>query len=272
VEDSDGLFLLGEILSDTNFGVSRGRIDMRRTIQALDTHVTLSHHTYPDIPLDALVAALERIARPLASARRVEPRSPPRAMPHDDAPIVPLDVAAAINDLMEAHGRYPVAADIGDCLFTAMDLVHTDHVAPGYYATMGFAVPAAIGVQVATGRRALAIVGDGAFQMTGMELGHCRRYGLDPIVVVMNNASWGMLSAFRPEARYTDIGEWDFAALADALGGRGHRVATRAQLAQALEAAARSRGVFQLIDIRIARDALSPTMRRFAAAMGGKKS
>jgi indolepyruvate decarboxylase len=164
-----------------------------------------------------------------------------------------------------------VAADIGDCLFTAMDLEHTDHVAPGYYATMGFAVPAAIGVQVATGRRPLALVGDGAFQMTGMELGHCRRYGLDPIVVVMNNASWGMLSAFRPAARYTDIGEWDFAALANALGGRGHRVATRAQLAQALEEAAKSRGVFQLIDVRIARDALSPTMRRFAAAMGGRE-
>ena len=271
VEESDGLFLLGEILSDTNFGVSRGRIDMRHTIQALDTHVTVSHHTYPDIPLDALVAALERIARPLASAKRVESRSPPRAMPHDEAPIVPLDVAAAINDLMETHGRFPVAADIGDCLFTAMDLVHTDHVAPGYYATMGFAVPAAIGIQVATGRRPLAIVGDGAFQMTGMELGHCRRYGLDPIVVVMNNASWGMLSAFRPDARYTDIGEWDFAALANALGGHGHRVTTRAQLAHALDEAAKNRGVFQLIDVRIARDALSPKMRRFAAAMSGKR-
>ncbi len=271
VEDSDGLFLLGEILSDTNFGVSRRRIDMRHTIQALDTHVTLSHHTYPDIPLDALVSALERIARPLAAAERVEPRAAPRAMPRDETPIVPLDVAAAINDLMAVHGRFPVAADIGDCLFTAMDLVNTDHVAPGYYATMGFAVPAAIGVQVATGRRPLALVGDGAFQMTGMELGHCRRYGLDPIVVVMNNASWGMLSAFRPDARYTDIGEWDFASLANALGGRGHRVTTRSQLAQALEEAANSRGIFQLIDVRIARDALSPTMRRFAAAMGGRE-
>jgi indolepyruvate decarboxylase len=268
VEDSDGLFLLGEILSDTNFGVSRRRIDMRRTIQALDAQVTLSHHVYPDIPLAALVGALERTARPLAAAKRVEPRAPPRAMPHDDAPIVPLDVAAAINDLMAVHGRFPVAADIGDCLFTAMDLEHTDHVAPGYYATMGFAVPAAIGIQVATGRRPLALVGDGAFEMTGMELGHCRRYGLDPIVVVMNNATWGMLSAFRPKAGYTDIGEWDFAALANALGGRGQCVTTRAQLALALEVAANSRGVFQLIDVRIARDALSPTMRRFAAAMG----
>ncbi len=34
-----------------------------------------------------------------------------------------------------------------------MDLVQTDHVAPGYYATMGFGVPAGLGVQAASGRR-----------------------------------------------------------------------------------------------------------------------
>jgi indolepyruvate decarboxylase len=267
VEDSDGLFLLGEILSDTNFGVSRRRIDLRRTIQAMDTRVTISYHTYPDIPLDALVAALERIARPLSSAQRLAPHPAPCAMPRDGARVVPLDVATAINDLMAVHGRFPVAADIGDSLFVAMDLVHTDHVAPGYYATMGFAVPAAMGIQVATGRRPLAIVGDGAFQMTGWELGHCRRHGLDPIVVVLNNASWGMLSAFRPQARYADIGEWDFTALANALGGRGHRVETRAQLAAALDEAARERGTFQLLDVRIAPGELSPTLRRFTAAI-----
>jgi indolepyruvate decarboxylase len=272
VEDSDGLFLLGEILSDTNFGVSRGRIDLRRTIQALDNHVTISYHTYPDVSLGALVGALERLAHPLASAERVAPRLPPSGMPHDDASIVPGDVAAAINDLMAKHGRFPVAADVGDCLFTAMDLLATDHVASGYYATMGFAVPAAIGIQVATGRRPLALVGDGAFQMTGWELGHCKRYGLDPIVVVLNNASWGMLSAFRPDARYTGIGEWDFASLANALGGRGHRVTSRAELARALDEAATNRGSFQLIDVRVASGALSPSLRRFAAALGSTRA
>ncbi|HUL95152.1 MAG TPA: indolepyruvate/phenylpyruvate decarboxylase [Usitatibacter sp.] len=267
VEDSDGLFLLGEIWCDTNFGVSRRRIDPRRTIQALDTQVTISHHVYPDIPLADLVAALERLARPVAQAERLAPPSVPSGMPHDGAPITPDDIAAALNDLMNEHGRFPVAADVGDCLFTAMDLVHTDHVAPGYYATMGFGVPAGIGVQVATGRRPIILVGDGAFQMTGMELGHCARLGLDPIVVVFNNAQWGMLTAFRPEAHYTRLGTWDLAAVGQALGGRGHRAASRAQLAAALDDAARRRGTFQLIDARIAPGALSPMLRRFAAAV-----
>jgi indolepyruvate decarboxylase len=127
-------------------------------------------------------------------------------------------------------------------------------------------VPAALGLQAATGRRPVALVGDGAFQMTGWELGHCRRYGWDPIVVVLNNGGWGMLSAFRPEARYTDLGDWNFARIADALGGRGTRVTTRGELKRALDAAMRDRGRFQLLDVRIAHDALSPALARFAQA------
>jgi len=272
VEGSDGLFLLGEIVCDTNFGVSRRRIDMRRTIQAMDNRVTISYHTYADMPLEALMGALERMAKPLphSMAPDIAGSAPPCDMPHDDRAIAPLDVAAAINDCMKAHGRFPVAADTGDCLFVAMDLLHTPHVAPGYYATMGFGVPAALGVQLATGRRPLAIVGDGAFQMTGMELGHCARHGLDPIVVVLNNRSWGMLSAFRPSAHYPDIGQWDFAAIAQALGGRGYRVETRGQLAAALDGAARTRGEFQLLDVRIAPGEISPKLRRFTEAIASQ--
>lgn len=265
VEESDGLLLLGVIVCDSNFSVSGGRVDLRRTIQAFDRRVTLSHHTYSEVPLGALVDALLERARPLAAANHAPTASPPRGLAGDAQAIGPGDVAAGLNDLMAIHGRFPIAADVGDSLFVAMDLEPTDYVAPGYYAGMGFGVPAALGLQAATRRRPIAIVGDGAFQMTGWELGHCRRYGWDPIVVVLNNGQWGMLSAFRPQARYTDLGDWDFARCAEALGGRGARVATRGELKRALDAAARDRGRFQLIDVRLAPDALSPTLRRFAA-------
>lgn len=269
VEESDALLLLGVIVSDTNFAVSARRVDLRRAIHAFDRSVALSHHIYPDVPLESLVEALLRLARPLAAAAITPADEVPRGLARNTLPIAPLDVAAGLNDLMAAHGTYPIAADVGDSLFVAMDLARTDYVAPGYYAGMGFGVPAALGVQAATGRRPIAIVGDGAFQMTGLELGHCRRYGWDPIVIVLNNCGWGMLSAFRPQARYTELGDWDFARIADALGGRGARVSTRGELALALDAAARDRGRFQLIDVRLAPDALSPRLRRFADALGG---
>ena len=268
VEQSDALLLLGVIVSDTNFGVSARRVDLRRAIHAFDGQVTLGHHVYPDIPLAALVDALCCDARTLATAQPFAAPAAPARMPVDESPIVPEDIAAAINDLMAARGRFPVAADTGDALFIAMGLCDTELVHPGYYATMGFAVPAGLGLQAATGRRPIVLVGDGAFQMTGMELGHCRRHGWDPIVVVLDNRGWGMLGAFRPHARYTSLGDWDFASLAFALGGVGRRAGTRAQLAEALDRAAAERGPFQLIHVALPAGAVSASMQRFAGALG----
>ena len=173
----------------------------------------------------------------------------------------------AVNDLFARHGPMPVAADTGDCLFSAVEIGPVDLVGPGYYAGMGFGVPAGIGLQVASGRRPLVLVGDGAFQMTGWELGNCRRYGWDPIVVLFNNASWEMLRAFQPEGRYNELDEWRFADLANDLGGVGRRVATRRELGEALERAAAERGRFQLVEVMLARGAISDTLARFVAGM-----
>lgn len=267
VEESDGLLLLGVILSDTNFGVNAGKLDLRRTIQALDRQVAMGFHQYRDIPLAALVDALLARATPLGSAHRARPPAYPRGLVSDGEPIRPGDIARGVNDLFDRHGPMPIASDIGDCLFTAMEIAHTDLTAPGYYAGMGYGVPAGIGAQLATGRRALILVGDGAFQMTGWELGNCRRLGIDPLVVLFNNASWEMLRAFQPESAFNDLDDWHFAAMAPALGGDGHRVTTRAELARALERAVTTRGRFQLIEAMIPRGAMSATLSRFVTGV-----
>ncbi|MBI3367681.1 MAG: indolepyruvate/phenylpyruvate decarboxylase, partial [Burkholderiales bacterium] len=212
VEESDGLLLLGVIVSDTNFAVSRQRIDLRFAIQALDGRVVMGHHVYPDVPLARLIdALLERTterapvataARPDAPVRReVAPEVAPE-VPPGDQPITPADIAEAVNRLLRRHGPMPIACDVGDCLFTAMDIAPTALVAPGYYASMGYGVPAGLGLQAATGQRPLILVGDGAFQMTGLELGNAQRHGWDPIVLLFNNAGWEMLRAFEPDARF----------------------------------------------------------------------
>jgi indolepyruvate decarboxylase len=267
VEDSDGLFLLGEIICDTNFAVSETKIDMRKTIQALDGSVSLGYHTYPHIPLRALVERMLKRAAQSEKPFAVHRQEFPRGLSDDDSPIGPTDIATAVNDLMAAHGAMPIAADMGDCLFAAMEIEHTALVAPGYYATMGYGVPAGLGVQAATGRRPLVLVGDGAFQMTGWELGNCQRYGWDPIVLLFNNSSWELLRTFEPESSFNDLGHWGFAEMAAGLGGDGVRVDTRAQLKAALDDAIKTRGRFQLIDVTIPRGAISSTMQRYVAAI-----
>lgn len=262
VEESDALMLLGVLLADTNFGVSERQLDLRKTILACDAEVKLGYHTYSNIPLDALVAELIRRLKPGKGAKAV-PDTFPRKLVADDAEVTPLDIATAVNDAFDKHGPMPIAADTGDCLFTAIDIEHTELVAAGYYATMGFGVPAGLGVQVASARRPLILVGDGAFQMTGWELLNCPRYGWSPIVLLFNNSSWEMLRVFQPESKFNDLDDLDFAKIADLLGGVGRRVQTRRELKTALDAAIADTDRFQLLDIRLKRGVISPTLARF---------
>ena len=184
VEQSDALLMLGVIVSDTNFGVSGTKIDLQRSIRASDGAVTMDYQVYPGVPLEALVDALLAQGDALGNAaRQLQPAVYPRGLERDAATIAPRDIARALNDVLDRHPGLPLAADIGDCLFTALDIAHTDLVAPGYYATMGYGVPAGLGLQAAGAGRPIILVGDGAFQMTGWELGNCRRYGWDPIVL-----------------------------------------------------------------------------------------
>jgi indolepyruvate decarboxylase len=264
VEQSDALFMLGVIVSDTNFGVSGESIDLHGSILAADGAVTMDYQVYPGVLLEALVDAL------LEHGYRMDDQAHAPALPvyphglqRDAASIVPRDVARALNDVLAAHPGLPLAADIGDCLFTALDIAHTALVAPGYYASMGYGVPAGLGLQAGGAGRPVILVGDGAFQMTGWELGNCQRYGWDPIVIVFNNCSWAMLRAFEPAAGFTDLSDWHFADMAPALGGNGCRVATRAELGAALDAALMRRGRFELIEVMIPRGVVSDTLERF---------
>ncbi|MEO1065821.1 MAG: indolepyruvate/phenylpyruvate decarboxylase [Pseudomonadota bacterium] len=271
VERSDGLLMLGVILCDTNFGVSKNQIDMRTAAHAFDGEVRFEHHVYPSITLEALIDAMLEDAKALGNAEAVV-ESHPKDLVADGGAITPIDVATAVNDFFDRHGTMPIASDMGDCLFTAMDMHHTPLVAPGYYATMGTGIPFGIGLQAASGKRPLILVGDGAFQMTGWELGNCKRYGLNPIVLVFNNTAWGMLKAFQKGAGYNDLDDWNFADLATSLGGKGVRVEARADLANALDAARADESTFQLVEIMLPPDDMSPTLRRFTETIAKKSA
>lgn len=90
------------------------------------------------------------------------------------APSGHLTTRAIVEELNAflTPGRFTVVADVGDCMYACVDLRTDIFLGPGYYNSMGFAVPAAIAAELAwPKRRAVALVGDGGFQMTGMDLG-----------------------------------------------------------------------------------------------------
>ncbi len=270
VEESDGLLLLGALLSDTNMGMRLSALDPRRVARAVGRRVDLGFHHTEDVPLTDLVAAL--LAHPEAAGlgdggHTFVPRPFDRA---GDAPAPgPLRVAALVAEINRSfalEGEMPVVADTGDCLFATHQIETQEVVASAYYATMGFGVPTALGFEVATGRRPLVLVGDGAFQMTGSELVHALRWGLRPVVVVMNNGSWEMLQSFLPTA-YNEVADWRYAETARTWGVLAFRPGTAAELREAL-AAARAADRATLIEVPLARGDISATLHTFTRSVG----
>lgn len=263
VENSDCLIMLGVILSDTNFGAAKNTITTNNIIHIEDGQVSVAYRKYDDVTITNLIDSLLVKLEDKKDMELKKDFTYPKNLILNDEKIIPLSIATAVNDFMDKHGKMPIASDIGDCLFTALDMQNSGLVAPGYYATMGFGVPAGIGVQIATKKRPIIVVGDGAFQMTGWELGNCSRYDLNPIVIVFNNSSWEMLRTFQPESKFNDLGYWAFSELANNLGGRGIKVHTNKELAQALEDV-KDETKFSLIEVILEKGILSNTLDKFA--------
>ena len=270
VERADCVLMLGELVSDTGLGVSAGCLSDVNRLTAVARDVYIGRHRYAHTPLDRVVTTL--LASPALPRKTMPPHAPsdqlsPEVLERfdDGEPIKVRHVIGVLNEFLASRPDTPVVADTGDCLFAAVDIRANDVVAPGYYATMGFAVPAALGVEIASGRRPVVLVGDGAFQMTGPEISHAPVYGCAPIVVVFNNTRWEMLQAFFPEASYNATVAWPFAELAKLWGGGGCIVRTPGEFSRALAGAWQS-DRFSVIEVPLAPGDVSPILRGFVQA------
>ena len=278
VEASDCVLLLGESISETSLGVSAQCLSEANLIIAVARDVFIGHHRYQNTPLASVISKLmtSSALTSVPSRPRGSPGLPAAAAaspipPDEDAPITMARVIDVINEFVQQHPDVPLVSDTGDCLFAAVEIRSNEIVAPAYYATMGFAVPAALGIQVSSGRRPLVLVGDGAFQMTGPEIAHAPAYNCNPVIVLLNNNRWEMLQAFFPHARYNETVAWPFARLAELWGGRGFEVLSARQFRDALAEAWRDER-HALIEVSLAKGDISIVLRRFVDAMKARSA
>ncbi len=172
---------------------------------------------------------------------------------------------ARLNEVLD--DETVVIADIGDALFAATDLVtrgRTEFISPAYYTSMGFSVPAALGAQVARpDLRAIVIVGDGAFQMTGMELATIIRHGYSPIIIVLDNAGYGTERFLHAGDAFNEIHPWAYHKLPQVFGGgKGYEVHTEGEFDAALRSACVDRSGPSLLQVHLSVDDCSRALSR----------
>jgi indolepyruvate decarboxylase len=278
VRQADLVLSLGNQLTDMNLGAAKPMVLRERSVWALDNRVNVSFHTYTDVTLRDFVRGLAEQELPRFPERirycdNLKPVKRSRARANVDARVISInDLLAEVNAFLADHRGYDVFAESGDMLFGGLEIRQGAgglYFAQGYYASMGFAVPAALGAQIGTGRRPLVLCGDGGFQMTGPEISHAPAHGLTPIVVLVNNGGWGI---FRPVTQRRDLLEippWPYADLAQAWGGVGFRAESNDELREALRAAHQLRE-FAIIECRVPPTDISPISRRYIRASAAK--
>jgi indolepyruvate decarboxylase len=272
VENSDCLLILGAFMSDINLGIGSAKLDPGMSIYATSERIAIKYHHYEHVVLEDFIKGIrrkcERLVTPRAS-KVLEPPVPFKAQPKRALSVKRL--FRALNDFIDDD--FVVIADPGDAMFGSLDLtIHkrTEFISPAYYTSLGYAVPAALGAQIGARRRLrpLVLVGDGSFQIAGQEISTIARYGLNPIVLVLNNKGY-TTERFLNEGPYNDILNWSYHRLPDILGvGLGLEVRTEGEFLAALETARDNKDSYSIINAHLEPMDCSDALMRLGKRMG----
>jgi len=271
VESSDCLILLGALMTDIDFGISATPIEEKHSIYVTSEKLSIRHHNFENVRLHDFI-------RNLINAN-LKMREPIHLKRHGSQDFFSIDIGKKITvqHLFNKLASFITAdtiviADVGDCLFGALDLIipqATEFLAPAFYTSMGFAIPACIGAQLANPKlRPIVIVGDGAFQMSGMEISSAVRYKLNPIVIVLNNGGYGTERRLL-DGPFNDLQPWQYGSIPEIVGGgRGFVINTEDEFDKALEAANEYLEGFSILDVRLDPNDGSAALQRLTDVLG----
>jgi len=268
VESSDLVLMLGTFITDMSMGFYTAKLDRDRTVLATTERVSVQYHRYESIQFRDFLVALTKTKIRRKPFRHPNGHAVPRPLKKKERaqPLTVVDFFRILS--LHLDEECCVIADIGDAIFGAVAVRsqrQPQFIAPAYYMSMGFAVPASIGVALAAKNlRPFVVVGDGAFQMTGTEISTAVRLGLNPIIFVLNNDGYGTMRRIH-EGKFNLITQWNYRKICDLVGGgEGVTVTTKGELDEAIGWAQDSAEV-AVIEVKLPRDDISPQLERIGA-------
>ncbi len=172
-------------------------------------------------------------------------------------PMVPQRVVADVRSVMARDDIVALDNGIYKIWFARNYIAHEPGtiLLDNALATMGAGLPSAMmAAMLAPGGRVLAVCGDGGFMMNSQELETAVRLGLNLVVLVLNDAAYGMIRWKQDQLGFPDYGltfsNPDFVTYAKSYGATGHRVERSADLVAVLNAAFEAGGV-HLVDLPV---------------------
>ncbi len=279
IQECDVLFNIGGRFDDRVTGKASTFAPNARVIHADIDPAEIGKNVKTEVPivgdaravLQALLEAMpERdTSEWMASIREMQSKHQYKQQylkrePGTENMLMPHDIYASMTRILNERGNYRVCTDVGQHQMWAAQLLDwhrpRTHMTSGGAGTMGFALPAALGVAVAHPDETVwVIAGDGGFQMTNQELATIVQEGITNIkVAIVNNGYLGMVRQWQElfeDKRYshTLLTGPDFAELAKAYGVCGLTVESPELVDEAIMTAYEHPGSV-VIDFRVERE------------------
>jgi indolepyruvate decarboxylase len=210
--------------------------------------------------LSALAKKVEKRNATTIEYARIRPEQPPEHPAAPDAKLMRAEMVRQIRPLVTAATT--VIAETGDSWFNGIALALPDGArfeVEMQWGHIGWSVPASFGYALgAPDRRVIALIGDGAFQLTVQEVAQMIRQKLPVIIFLMNNHGYTIEVEIH-DGPYNDVKNWDYAGLIHAFNaedghGLGLRVKSGGELVVAIKAALANHQGPTLIECMLDRD------------------
>lgn len=269
--NSDCVIMLGVMMTDMTLGFLPLKCQRRNIINSNSHTMQVRNHNFSNVKFVDFVDRLCKIKLDRQQSIKIPPPVHGKYEVQKGAKLTVMRLMSKINSILtEEHA---VISDIGDSLFGALDIVvhrHNSFYSPAFYTSMGWAVPGALGVQMANSKlRPIVIVGDGAFQMTGQEFSTLVRQNLNPIIIVLNNSGYAT-ERILMDGSFNDIQSWNFEKIPELVGGGiGFRVDTEDELENVFSQVLSAK-VPTIINAIISKDDHTPALDRMFTKLAKK--
>jgi indolepyruvate decarboxylase len=220
---ADLILCLGEVLEeDFNVGSWSAFLDPARKVVIGPDYVKVGEQCFTSCMLPDVLAELARSAPRVKRTKHPAPKLLPLVGQSHD----PISSAALYPRLQRfLQDGDNLVVEGGSCMFPCASLLLPKGVSYEgqiLWASIGWATPTTLGVALAEPkRRTIMVSGDGAHQLTANEIGVMGRYGINPILIVLNNGIYGVEDVLSERGHvYDDLAGWNYHTLPAAMGCR----------------------------------------------------
>lgn len=243
VENSEYVLGIGAMMTDFNTGSFTANIKPEQFINIMPEYVEIDSVIYSSIYMEDILFELTK-RLPNKTYHQIKAKGLEDAILSDNGEITAqylyprLEKFFKPNDIIIAETGTS-SMGLGFALLPEGAQFHNQTL----WGSIGWATPASFGAALAApNKRVILITGEGSHQLTVQKISQFVRFGLKPIILILNNDGYLIerLLCDYPEAYYNDLAQWNYHQLPKAFGAKDwhcEKVTTIDELNKALEVA-----------------------------------